>query len=73
VNLRLDWDSFLRRPFDASVFANNLTDRTYKVGANALQHLVGTGSSIYAAPRMFGVELRYASERTPRHRIARGA
>jgi len=59
VNLRLDWDSFLRSSFDASVFANNLTDRTYKVGANALQHLVGTGSSIYAAPRMFGVELRY--------------
>jgi iron complex outermembrane receptor protein len=59
VNLRLDWDSFLGSSFDASVFVNNLTDRTYKVGADALQHLTGTSSSIYAAPRMWGVELRY--------------
>ena len=59
VNLRLDWNSFLGSSFDASVFVNNLTDRTYKVGANAMEHLTGTTSSIYAAPRMFGVELRY--------------
>ncbi len=59
LNLRLDWNSFLASSFDASVFVNNLTDRTYKVGANALEHLTGTTSSIYGAPRMWGVELRY--------------
>ena len=45
--------------FDASAFVNNVTNRTYKVGANALEHEIGTTASIYAAPRMFGVELRY--------------
>jgi iron complex outermembrane receptor protein len=59
VNLRLDWNSFLGSSFDASVFVNNLTDRTYKVGANALEHQIGTNASIFGAPRMWGVELRY--------------
>jgi iron complex outermembrane recepter protein len=59
VNLRIDWDSFLGQPFDLSAFVNNATDKTYKVGANALEHLTGTTSSIYGAPRMWGFELRY--------------
>jgi iron complex outermembrane receptor protein len=59
VNLRLDWNNYLGSSFDLSVFVNNLTDRTYKVGANALEHLTGTTASIYGAPRMWGVELRY--------------
>jgi iron complex outermembrane receptor protein len=59
INLRLDWDSVLGSSFDASAFVNNVTNRTYKVGANALEHEIGTTASIYAAPRMFGVELRY--------------
>lgn len=59
LNLRLDWNSFLGSSFDASVFVNNLADRTYKVGANAFEHLTGTTASIYGAPRMWGVELRY--------------
>jgi iron complex outermembrane receptor protein len=59
VNLRLDWNNYLNSSFDLSLFVNNLTDRTYKVGANALEHLTGTTASIYGAPRMWGVELRY--------------
>ena len=59
LNLRLDWDGVMGSGFDASVFVNNATDKTYKVGANALEHLLGTTSSIYGAPRLWGVELRY--------------
>jgi iron complex outermembrane receptor protein len=59
LNLRLDWNNYLDSSFDLSLFVNNLTDRTYKVGANALEHLTGTTASIYGAPRMWGVELRY--------------
>jgi iron complex outermembrane recepter protein len=59
INLRLDWDSFLGSSFDASAFVNNVTNKTYKVGANALEHQIGTTASIYGAPRMVGLELRY--------------
>lgn len=59
VNLRVDWDSFLGKPFDLSVFVDNVTNQTYAQGANALLHLTGTSASIYGPPRMFGVELRW--------------
>ncbi|HUO97401.1 MAG TPA: TonB-dependent receptor [Rhizomicrobium sp.] len=59
INLRLDWNSVLGSPIDASAFVNNLGDRTYKTGANALEHQIGTTASIFGAPRMFGVELRF--------------
>ena len=59
VNLRLDWNNFLGTDMDAAAFVNNVTDKTYKVGANALLHLTGTSASFYGPPRMWGVELRY--------------
>jgi iron complex outermembrane recepter protein len=58
LNLRLDWDHVMDSRFDVSVFVNNLTDRTYKSGANALEHQIGTNASIYGPPRMAGIELR---------------
>ncbi|HWA31730.1 MAG TPA: TonB-dependent receptor [Rhizomicrobium sp.] len=59
LNLRVDWDNVGGSAFDAAVFANNVTNQTYKIGANALEHLTGTTASIYGEPRMYGVELRY--------------
>ena len=59
LNLRVDWDNVFGCPFDASFFMNNVTDEKYKVGANALEHLIGTTASIYGPPRMWGFELRY--------------
>jgi iron complex outermembrane receptor protein len=59
LNLRFDWENFMGKPFDVSLFMDNVTNRTYKVGADALLHLTGTSASIYGPPRMFGVELRY--------------
>ncbi|MGN6516910.1 MAG: TonB-dependent receptor [Rhizomicrobium sp.] len=59
LNLRVDWDNIAGSPFDAAIFANNVTNRTYKIGANALEHLTGTTASIYGEPRMYGLELRY--------------
>ncbi|HWY14587.1 MAG TPA: TonB-dependent receptor [Rhizomicrobium sp.] len=59
VNLRFDWENLFGNGFDASVFANNVLDKTYQVGADALLHLTGTSASIYAPPRMWGVEIRY--------------
>jgi iron complex outermembrane recepter protein len=59
VNLRIDWDNFLGQPFDLSAFVDNVTNQTYKQGADALLHLTGTSASIYGPPRMWGLELRY--------------
>ncbi|MGD0143441.1 MAG: TonB-dependent receptor [Rhizomicrobium sp.] len=58
-NFRIDWDNFLGHPFDASLFVDNAFNRTYAVGADALLNLTGTSATIYAPPRMWGVELRY--------------
>ena len=59
VNLRLDVNDICGTSADLAFFVNNVADQTYKVGGNPLEHLVGTDSSIYGAPRMWGVELRY--------------
>jgi iron complex outermembrane recepter protein len=58
LNLRADWNNILGAPFDLGVFVNNLTDRNYKSGANAMEHQIGTNASIFGPPRLFGVELR---------------
>jgi iron complex outermembrane receptor protein len=59
ANFRLDWDDFMGQPVDASLFVDNAFNKTYEVGANPYLHLIGTNASIYAPPRMWGVELRY--------------
>ena len=59
VNLRLDWNDVMGTSADLGFFVNNVADQVYKVGGNPLEHLTGTDSSIYGAPRMWGVELRY--------------
>jgi iron complex outermembrane receptor protein len=58
LNFRIDWDNFLGSPFDLALFANNVTNKTYKVAANALENEIGTTASIYGDPRIFGVEAR---------------
>jgi len=59
INLRFDWNNFMGTSADLGIFVNNVTDQVYKVGGNPLENLVGTDSSIYGAPRMFGAEVRY--------------
>ncbi|MGD0190484.1 MAG: TonB-dependent receptor [Rhizomicrobium sp.] len=59
ANFRFDWDNFLGEPFDASFFVDNAFNKTYQEGANPYLHLIGTNASIYAPPRMWGIELRY--------------
>ena len=59
VNFRFDWNNFLGYPVDGSLFLNNAFNKTYAVGADALLNLTGTSATIYAPPRMWGIELRY--------------
>lgn len=59
VNLRLDWNAICGSNLDAAVFVDNVGNQLYKVGANPLEHLTLTTSSMFGPPRMFGLELRY--------------
>jgi iron complex outermembrane receptor protein len=58
INLRLDWDNVAGSMFDAAVYSTNVTNKTYKIAANALEQEIATTASIYGEPRMIGVELR---------------
>lgn len=59
INLRFDWDNIAGTAFDAAVYSTNVANKVYKVGANALEQEIATTASIYGAPRMIGVELRW--------------
>jgi iron complex outermembrane receptor protein len=59
INMRLDWDNVAGSAFDAAIYSTNILNKTYKVGANALEQEIATTASIYGAPRMIGVELRW--------------
>ena len=61
IDVRLDWQDILALPLSLALYARNIDDKVYEVGGyhqlgNAL---VGTGTSVYAAPRMISLELKY--------------
>nr|WP_298103512.1 TonB-dependent receptor [uncultured Shinella sp.] len=59
ANLRLDWNQVMGNPIDASIFVRNLTNKTYKVGTGGLTAAqLGTTTSIYADPRIYGLQIR---------------
>ena len=49
-----------RRYTSAAVFANNVTNKTYRIGVLGLiAEGLGFESSVYGEPRMYGVELGF--------------
>jgi iron complex outermembrane receptor protein len=44
---------------DATLFANNLFNKTYVVGSGNFAPALTFVSAIYGPPRMYGLELRY--------------
>jgi iron complex outermembrane receptor protein len=58
VNLNLDWNSVGGRPFDLSLFANNVTDQRYLTDSQVF-FTVGFNSRQLGAPRTYGARLRY--------------
>lgn len=60
VNVRIDWDNIAGSKVGASVFVDNLTDETYRIGSLSLVAETGFAKSIYGEPRMWGASLRYS-------------
>ncbi|SFR88759.1 TonB-dependent receptor [Sphingomonas jatrophae] len=59
VNATLTWRDVMGAPVDASLFATNLFDKTYRTSNTNSYRTLGVQSTLYGEPRMYGVRLRY--------------
>ncbi len=61
LDANVDWNNIGGRPVDLGFFITNLTNKTYRIASDSLSHnaSLGTSSSIYAPPRMWGFSLKY--------------
>ena len=61
VNLNAALKNAFGQPLDLGFFVTNLTNKTYRIGADAnmQRSSIGAEGSIYAAPRMFGFSMKY--------------
>ena len=58
--LRADWNQVWGSQIDASLFIDNLTDKSYRITNEDLYSTIGTAVTTYGPPRMFGATLRYS-------------
>jgi iron complex outermembrane receptor protein len=60
LNLRAEWNNIRGSKVNAAIFANNVTNETYRIGVlGLLAENLGFQTSVYGEPRMIGVELGY--------------
>lgn len=64
LNARIEWDNVMKKGIDLSVFATNLTNRTYITGGLPIDAL-GFDAVLYGEPRMFGAsaKVHFGSDR----------
>jgi iron complex outermembrane receptor protein len=60
VNLNAGLKNAFGQPFDLGFFVTNLTNKTYRIGADSVTEAssLGASGSIYAPPRMYGFSLK---------------
>lgn len=61
LDLTANWNNVLGAPVDLGFFMTNVTNKLFRIGTNDLtqRSSLGTLGDIYAAPRMWGVNLKY--------------
>ena len=59
LGLRGDWNKINGSGLSASVFVTNLADRIYRAANEDLYTTIGTSTTVYGEPRMYGVTLRF--------------
>jgi iron complex outermembrane recepter protein len=59
VGLRGDWERINGSGLSASLFVTNLADRVYRVTNEDLYTTIGSSTTVYGEPRMYGVTLKY--------------
>ena len=58
TDLRFDWYKFMGHNLDVGAFATNITDEVYKIYHISTYNSIGSATSIYSEPRMYGVDLK---------------
>jgi iron complex outermembrane receptor protein len=59
LGLRMDWTRINATGFSTAVFVTNLADKVYRVANEDLYTTIGTSTTVYGEPRMYGVSLKY--------------
>ena len=59
LGLRADWGKINGTALSASVFVTNLADKVYRVANEDLYTTIGTSTTVYGEPRMYGVTVKY--------------
>jgi iron complex outermembrane receptor protein len=60
LDMRLGWENILDKRIDVSLYAKNLTDKTYILNASDDTAQFGFISRQYGDPRTYGIEARYS-------------
>jgi iron complex outermembrane recepter protein len=61
LELNAGWKNIFGRPVDLNVFITNVTNKIYRDGSTSVTQnsSIGLNGDVYAAPRMFGLSLKY--------------
>jgi len=59
LGLRGDWKKINGTGLSAAAFVSNLTNKVYRVANEDLFTTIGTSTTVYGEPRMYGVSLAY--------------
>jgi len=59
LGLRADWDKIWGTGLSASAFMTNVADKAYRVANEDLYTTIGTSTTVYGEPRMYGASLRF--------------
>lgn len=61
LDVNASWRNIFGRPFDLGLFVTNVTNKIYRSGSTSVTQnsSFGLAGDVYAAPRMFGFDLKY--------------
>jgi iron complex outermembrane recepter protein len=59
LGLRADWQHVWNTHVDLALFTTNLTNKIYRVGNEDLYSTIGTATTVYGEPRMYGASVTY--------------
>jgi iron complex outermembrane receptor protein len=59
LGIRADWTQVWGTSFDAALFATNVANKAYRITNEDLYSTIGTATTEYGPPRMFGASVRY--------------
>ena len=59
LGLRADWGAIRHTGLSASIFVTNLTNKVYRIANEDLYTTIGTSTTVYGEPRMYGATLKY--------------